>query len=481
MKILSLRLRNINSFRGEEYLDFEAEPLSSSPLFAITGPTGSGKTTLLDAISVALYNKTPRLDGNGNKSPVNLLSQGAYEGFVEVVFSVDGSQYLAEWRAKRKKNGEIKTEVKLIRHDTGKLITSRGKGKGKQDMAGMSVEEAVSKILGIDFVAFKRSILLAQGEFASFLKADAEKKREILEATTGMNIYELLKDTLNQQVSKVSKEYEVLGAGLDGIPTVTPEQIETVRVELESVKEKLHKLGEVKAALEKEKEIEQRRTDANRKLLENRTQQQLLQSRKEEIETIRHEMEFAVKAGDIRSEMDSYFSEKEQLERLKSLLIVAKKEVEESEKTFGVTKSELEASGLEFEKTKIEADEKRKAYDEASTLETKSRERTGLAEEKRKEADLVLEKLRQVEGAIRQKKTEISKLGKASSDASEFLEKNPLPENPEEVLTKASETAAVIMEIEKTVIERKGSLEKTSSGIKEIDSGLEKLIGKQNQ
>lgn len=475
MKILSLRLRNINSFRDDIHLDFECEPLSCSSLFAITGDTGSGKTTLLDAITVALYNKTPRLDGNGNKSPVNLLSQGADKGFAEVVFSVDGSRYLAEWRAKRKKNGEIKTEVKLINHDTGKLITSRGKGKGNQDMADMSVEEAVSKILGIDFGAFKRSILLAQGEFASFLKADAEKKREILEATTGMSIYELLKDTLNQQVKKISHDYDVASAGLEGIQEVTPEQIEAARVELKSVEDKLLKLGESKAALEKEKEIEQRRTDAHGKLLENRKQQQLLQSRMGEIKTIRHEMELAVKAADIRSEMDAFFSQKEQLENLRSKKIEIRKEVEESEKKFGFTKLEYEASEDAFEKAKIEAEKKRKGFNEASNLETKSKELIGEAGKKYKDSEAVLEKVRLVESVIEKKKVEISSLRAASSAASDFLENNPLPETPEDVLAKASETAAVIREMEKTLIERKGSLKKTESEIKELDDELKEL------
>ncbi len=474
MKIVSLRLKNINSFRDIVPLDFEDEPLSSSSLFAITGPTGSGKTTLLDAISVALYNKTPRLDGNGNKSPANLLSQGADEGFAEVVFSVNGSRYLAEWRAKRKKNGEIKTEVKL-RYDTGKLITSRGKGKGKQDMAGMSVEEAVSKILGIDFAAFKRSILLAQGEFASFLKADAENKREILEATTGMSIYELLKDTLNQQVKQVTSEYEIAGAGLEGIEAVTPEQIEAVCVELKSVEEKLRKLGVVKAVIEKEKETEQRRTDAHGKLLENRKQQQLLQSRKEEIENIKREIELADKATGIRSEMDSYSSQKEQLENLRSQQVEVKKEVEETEKGFVSAKSEYESQKADFEKAKIEADGKRKAYDEASNLETKNKELLGEAGKKCTEADSVRNKVRQVDNAIQQKKDEISALEKASAAASEFLENNPLPENPENVLAKASETATVIRETKKTLVDRKGSLKKTVSEIKELDDEFEEL------
>lgn len=43
MKILSLRLKNLNSLKGEWKIDFTREPFASNGLFAITGPTGAGK------------------------------------------------------------------------------------------------------------------------------------------------------------------------------------------------------------------------------------------------------------------------------------------------------------------------------------------------------------------------------------------------------------------------------------------------------
>lgn len=43
MKILSLRLKNLNSLKGEWKIDFTAEPFASNGLFAITGATGAGK------------------------------------------------------------------------------------------------------------------------------------------------------------------------------------------------------------------------------------------------------------------------------------------------------------------------------------------------------------------------------------------------------------------------------------------------------
>lgn len=49
MKILTLRLKNLNSLKGEWKIDFTQPPFKDNGLFAITGPTGAGKSTLLDA------------------------------------------------------------------------------------------------------------------------------------------------------------------------------------------------------------------------------------------------------------------------------------------------------------------------------------------------------------------------------------------------------------------------------------------------
>ena len=62
MKIIALRLKNLHSLKGEFAIDFTHPTLSESGIFAITGPTGAGKSTLLDAITLALYSYTPRLE-----------------------------------------------------------------------------------------------------------------------------------------------------------------------------------------------------------------------------------------------------------------------------------------------------------------------------------------------------------------------------------------------------------------------------------
>lgn len=455
MKLLSLRLKNINSFRNELHLDFTKEPLSDASLFAITGPTGSGKTTLLDAISVALYNRTPRLDGKGSSNPVNLLSQGSGEGFCEVVFQANGMHYLAEWRARRSKKGDIIPKVKLLKKDTEELITSRRKGKSGSDMADMSVEDAVTSILGMDFNAFKRSILLAQGDFAAFLRASADERRQILEATTGMVEFEVLKENLNQQVRKVTSEYDIAGAGLESIPQVSTKEIDTAKEELTLLEAELLSLNESRSALEKEKEEEKRRVDAHNKLDEASKRQKKLLSMKNDMESLKAEIERVQKASDIRSEMESYHTEKARVEKLEIALEGSIQEKEEGQKRFDSTKTKYDAANLEFETARNEAQQKKKTFDEAAVLETRGKEQLEEADKRKQEANALKVKLDGLDSQIQQKNKEITALEKQLKGDREFLKHNPLPENADDLLAQASKTAASLDVKEQTLGEKK--------------------------
>ena len=52
MKILKLRLENLNSLKGTWEVDFTQYPFKDNGLFAITGQTGAGKSMVAQKILV---------------------------------------------------------------------------------------------------------------------------------------------------------------------------------------------------------------------------------------------------------------------------------------------------------------------------------------------------------------------------------------------------------------------------------------------
>ena len=160
MKILSIRLKNINALKGEWKIDFTQAPFNGSSLFAITGPTGAGKTTLLDAISLALYSRTPRMSSI-SKSSNELMTRHTRDCLVEVEFAVKGEAYRAFWsqrRARDKADGALQDAKTELAHADGRIITDKLSEKPKE----------VERLTGLDIQRFTQSIMLAKGGFAEF-------------------------------------------------------------------------------------------------------------------------------------------------------------------------------------------------------------------------------------------------------------------------------------------------------------------------
>ncbi|MRW93209.1 AAA family ATPase [Duganella sp. FT80W] len=198
MRILKIRGKNLASLADEFSVDFESEPLASTGLFAISGPTGAGKSTLLDALCLALYDATPRLlrvagrnyladVGNetvSTQDPRTLLRRGTAEGYAEVEFvGSDGARYRSRWnvrRARTKAEGALQpTTMSLLM-----LPTEQPVGSTKTE-----VKAEIEKRIGLSFEQFTRAVLLAQNEFSAFLKAEDNERGELLETLTGSTIY----------------------------------------------------------------------------------------------------------------------------------------------------------------------------------------------------------------------------------------------------------------------------------------------------
>ena len=199
MRIHTIRLANLNALTGTWEIDLD-HPAYSDNIYALTGPTGAGKTTILDAISLALYGRTPRLARIG-KAGNEIMSRHSGTCHAEITFSTRTGRYRSHWsqhRARRKAGGELQNpKHELADAESGELLAT-----GLKDVAA-----AIERLTGMDYQRFTRAMLLAQGDFAAFLRAVPDERAPLLEQITGTEIYsrisiavhERLRDALEQQ------------------------------------------------------------------------------------------------------------------------------------------------------------------------------------------------------------------------------------------------------------------------------------------
>ncbi len=226
MRILELRFKNLNSLYGEWHIDFTVPEYAANGIFALTGPTGAGKSTILDAICLALYGATPRL-GKITKNSNEIMSRHTGECFAEVLFASRAGRFrchFSQHRARKKAHGELQNPKHEIAEGDagGRVIENRLR----------QVAAAVEEKTGMDFERFTRSMLLSQGAFDSFLKADAERKSNILEQITGATIYTEISRLVHERLKEEKEKLNLLQAEISGIMILDAEQEREIEREL---------------------------------------------------------------------------------------------------------------------------------------------------------------------------------------------------------------------------------------------------------
>ena len=183
MELHVLKIKNIASIADAE-IDFSSAPLKDEPVFLICGDTGTGKSTILDAVCLALYNETPRMEASSSEKLTDdavapgkrsdddtvkindtrqFLRKGTGRGSVELTFAGnDGKEYLAVWsisRAYGKPDGKLQRVEWSVECD-GTIWKTRD-----------DVTSKIEAVTGMTFDQYCRTAMLAQGDFTRFLKS----------------------------------------------------------------------------------------------------------------------------------------------------------------------------------------------------------------------------------------------------------------------------------------------------------------------
>lgn len=300
MKILRLEIKNLASLEGVHTIAFNEEPLLSAGIFAITGPTGAGKSTLFDAICLALYAKTPRTiiakengieitDISSQKiaqgDQRQILRKGCTDAYASVTFEgIDKKIYEARWAVKRANNkliGKIQNESVWLKELSSDIYIADKKTEALKE---------IEKRTGLTYDQFTRSVLLAQGEFTAFLKADKDQKAELLEKLTRSFIYSSFSIAVFNKTKEAKQALDLADAKMGNINILTEEELAalatrkiTVTQQIQTAKEQLKQLQADVAWWKEVEKLTNKKVETNQ-LLEKANHE--LNAAKEEIEEL---------------------------------------------------------------------------------------------------------------------------------------------------------------------------------------------------
>ncbi len=233
MKIIKLEFQNINNLKGRHCIDFSVEPLATADIFAITGATGSGKSTILDVITLALFNRTPRFNRISKGALAeqgSIITRNERQAEAKITYEIKGEEYVSVWNIEYNRNHNLKDYHMEI------LLNGR-----PLDLKKSEVPQKNEQIIGLDYEQFTKAIILSQGEFSKFLKADKKQRSELLEKITGTFIYRDLGIRAFEQQRESRIVYEQKKEVLTAITTLSDEEKQLLIEKQKSIQESVDK------------------------------------------------------------------------------------------------------------------------------------------------------------------------------------------------------------------------------------------------
>ncbi len=468
MKILNLRFKNLNSLYGEWEINFTIPEYISDGIFAMTGPTGAGKSTILDAICLALYGSTPRL-GKITQSSNEILSRGTGECFAEVLFQSQGKLFRCHWsqhRARKKSSGDLQSPKHEIADgaEGGKVIEHQLR----------AVQAAVEKITGMDFPRFTRSILLAQGDFDSFLNAEVEKKSKILEQITGTEIYTTISQSVHEKQRSERENLLLLQAEISGIPILEPEEESKARNELKEMQKaevkQASNVEELEKAIQWLVGIKELKSDLDSLIDAGKELEQELQV----FEPERKKLKKAINAAAFEGEYATLIEVRKQVVADRKIFVEAEAKLPELQDALGLKKKIFDKAGKDTANARKKLLLATPLLQEVRELDTRlsdGKNALQVLEKDCKESADLIEEEKKNESVLKKK---IVSLEKELTSAKFYLESNSTDQWLVEGFSGIRARLSNLQVMQKEIKEKEGLKTKNDKAIKKASKQLEK-------
>lgn len=474
MKILKIELENINSLFGKWCIDFTDPSFVNNSLFSISGPTGSGKSSILDAITLALYGRTPRQEtihkgGDGNE----VMTRDAGFCSARVTYRCSKGDFVSEWsqrRSRDKANGNLQDAqgtVYRVGEEANPIFN--GKTGTKEELAKVNTENTQ-----LDFSQFCRSIMLAQGEFSKFLTCDESDRAQILEKLNGSEKYRLIAKKVGDHWSKAKADKDALEAQLKENENVvlSDEKKQELQAAMASLETEGKRLADEKKKTDEiiawYKELNKKATALNKA----KTAREEAESAQKNFADSDARLQKALAA----SECSATFARLDELRKSKAKTENEIGQNSESlpglESALATANTQKNAAETAREQASKYIQDNESLWNEVRTLDTQiqsASDNLTQAETRKNDAD---EKLAKANFKQQQAQESIGKLQKVFDDADTFLKAHPLDQSLPQVISKSE---PVVSQLRKNIAELKDQQNALAAAQNDVSKAIENL------
>jgi exonuclease SbcC len=469
MKIKKIEFCNINSLANEWTIDFESPDFANSGMFCISGPTGSGKTSILDAICLGLYGKTPRLGaivGETNE----VMTYGAKSCFAKVTFECGGTVYSARWDQHRSaKTNRLQKYSWVLTNEMSQNVEA---SFSKQS----EIEATMTRIIGLDFGQFTKSMMLAQGEFNRFLKCSENERAAILEKLTGDSIYRKIAVAVHDLYASANKAVEDVENKIGAVTLLTEEELADLNAKIDEATSKKEKLAhdeehyrDVCAWFENLHGIESHLETAKNQL-------KIAEREQAEFEPNREKLERALRAQEVETSYAEYNSVRERLAHMKTQL-------GECQKILPDALSELEKASKNcrekqdvFEKSKTEYSANESLWQQVSSLDGDIRNVGTQLKNAESDASKIVTEIGTTQKKIEETGNRISENEKALESVNKYLSENEKDEAIDGMLSLLKSQASEWKAENANVVQSSVTLEEQKKKLQEFDAASEQQM-----
>lgn len=465
MRIKKIEIENLNSLQGYWSIDLEHPDYKKNhDLFVICGETGAGKTTILDAITLALYGRTPRQSSLSSEN--ELMTRHTAHCLARVTYECRRGTYISEFSQHRARE---KSDGKLVAATC--QITNLQTGQVQSGLAIASLKAATTEIIQLDYEQFCRSIMLAQGEFDSFIKdgsskGDSERDRaQILAKLNGTEKYRQIGAAICDRWALEKKRLDDLKEKKDSLKALSAEQIEEFNNKTKELTAEVQKLNsaadqiqtqltwleQLSSLKEKEENARSCRQDVEQKIA-GFAQSELILKNADKAKNCKAAW------TEFKTLDDAQTTREIQLKSQKESLIEIEQAFVESQEAAVKAKKSLE----EFEKT---LSEQQKIWEEVTKLDAKIdpvSENLEKASKRKSDAENNLKNAQEKRTKLTQ--SEIS-LKKELEDSAKYIEQNKSDST-------LSEKIAVLTQHSKLLVDNETKLQSVTKQIADLESKI---------